>query len=46
MELLEVILIEIREESRRSDRVFGDLEIVYVPVPVIPDVGCGGSALR
>ena len=35
MEFLEVILVEIGEKARRSDRVGGNLEIVNVTVPVI-----------
>ena len=46
MQLLEVILIEIGEESRRSERVRGDLEIVNVPVPVVANVGCGRERRR
>jgi len=38
MELLEVILIEVFEETARSDRMPRDFEIVNVPVPVISDL--------
>ena len=39
MQFFEVILIEIAEESRRSHRMRGDLEIVNVVIPVVADVG-------
>ncbi len=37
VELLEVILVEIGEEPRRSDRVLRDLQIMNVLVPVVAD---------
>jgi hypothetical protein len=37
MELLEVVFVEVVEESARADRVLGDLEIVNVPFPVRSD---------
>ena len=43
MQLLEVILVEIGEEARRADRMRRDLEIVNVLVPVVADVGSGGT---
>jgi hypothetical protein len=46
MELLEMILIEIVEKSARADRMFRDLEIVNVTIPVLADtIDCrrGGS---
>ena len=45
VQLLEVILIEIGEEARRADRVRGDLEIVNVLVPVVANVGSGGTRM-
>ena len=42
MQFLEVVLIEILEESARPDGVRGDLEIVDVSFPVRPDVVDGG----
>ena len=38
MEFLEVILIEVCEESRRVDRMSGDFEIVNVTVPVLANI--------
>ncbi len=38
MELLEVILIEVIEESARSNRVAGDFKIVDVTVPIRADL--------
>ena len=38
MELFEMILIEIVEESSRADGMPGDFEIVDVPVPVLADL--------
>ena len=38
MEFLEMILIEIVEESTRADRMLRDLEIVDVLFPVVADV--------
>ena len=47
VELLEMILIEVGEESRRPDRVRRDLEVVDVLVPVVADVSrCGTRGLR
>jgi hypothetical protein len=46
MQLLEVVLIEILEETPRTHRVCRDVEVVYVPVPVLANVGCGGGAGR
>src|SRR4029453_3390677 len=44
MELFEMVLIEVVEESARADRVPRDLEIVYVPVPVLADCVSRGHA--
>jgi hypothetical protein len=43
MQFLEVVLIEVREESRRSDGMRRDVEIVNVPVPVLSNGGSGRS---
>ncbi len=43
MQLLEVVLIEVGEEPRRSDGMRRDLEIVNVPVPVLANVGSSGN---
>ena len=37
MELLEMVLVEVVEETARADRVPRDLEIVYVLLPVLAD---------
>jgi hypothetical protein len=39
-----MVLIEVVEESARADRVPRDLEIVYVPVPVLADCVSRGHA--
>jgi hypothetical protein len=44
MQLLEVILVEIREEPRRPYRMPSDFEIVNVPVPVVANVGISSGA--
>ena len=44
MELLEMIVIEVVEEAARSNRMFRDLEIVNVMVPVGADLVCCGHA--
>ena len=38
MEFLEMVLVEILEEPRRSDRMLRDLQIVNMPFPVPADV--------
>jgi len=37
VQLLEMVLVEVVEESARADRVFRDLEVVDVLVPVLAD---------
>ncbi len=44
VELLEMVLIEVVEESARADRMPRDLEIVYVPFPVLADCVSRGHA--
>ena len=46
VQFLEVVLIEVLEEPGRADGMLRDFEIVYVTVPVLADVGCGGGARR
>jgi hypothetical protein len=38
MELLEMVLIEVVEETAGADRMPGDFEIVNVPVPVLANL--------
>lgn len=44
VQLLEVIGIEIVEESRRADRMPGDLEVMNVPLPVAANLARGHAA--
>jgi hypothetical protein len=46
VQLLEVVLIEVREKSTGTDRMRRNVEVVNVPVPVFPDLGSGDSARR
>ena len=46
MEFFEVILVEIGEKARGSDRVRRNLEIVNVTVPVVAYVGSRWRARR
>ena len=43
MELVEMVVIEIGKEPRRSDRMRRNLEIVDMLIPVTTDVGTGGG---
>ena len=45
VQLFEVVLIEIGEETRRAHRMTGDLEIVNVLVPIVANGGVVGGHL-
>jgi hypothetical protein len=43
VQLFEMILVEIREEPRRTDRMGRYLEVMNVSVPVLADVSRRGT---
>src|SRR5262245_25282305 len=46
VELFKMVLIEIGEEPWRPDRMRRDLEIVYVLIPILPNIVCGCGRRR
>ena len=44
VQLLEVILLEIREKPRRPDRVLRNLKVMNVLIPVLANISSGRRA--